>query len=146
MLFRSVPSHADAIANAALRFLAKHGDAADIERVEARAALGIMDRSRPNAVDALGTIAGRLEKEPREKAVEFLVGLMDDPEERTANTACATLADLKAESALPRLRAIADHDRDPARRERAAAWVKKATDGAPAAPEGGRRQIGRAHV
>ena len=138
----AVPSHADAIANAALRYLAKYGDASDIERIEARAALGITDRSRPQAVDALGTLAGRLEKEPKAKVVEFLVGLMDDPEERTANTACATLADLKAESALPRLRAIAEHDRDPARRERAAGWVKKAVGDAPAAPEGGRRRRG----
>jgi aminopeptidase N len=133
----TVPSHADAIANAALRFLAKHGDASDIERIEARAALGVMDRSRPGAIDALGTLAGRLEKDPKAKVVDFLVALMDDPEERTANAACGTLADLKAKPALKRLKAIAEHDRDPARRMRAEAWVKKVEaneDGSEPAP------------
>jgi hypothetical protein len=36
------------------------------------------------------------------------------------------LATLKCSDALPRLRAMAEHDRDPARRRRAAEWVKRA--------------------
>ena len=119
------PSHNDAISLAALRFLARLGDASDLPAVQARAALGIADRARPAAVDALAELAGRAKGEERARAEAFLLALVDDPEERTAMAAGAALAELKCEAARDRLRAMAERDRDPARRRRAEGWMKK---------------------
>jgi HEAT repeat protein len=119
------PSHGESVSQAALRFVARFGDASDVPAVEGRAALGIADRARPAAVDALATLAKRLEGDDRARVEAFLLALVDDPEERTAMSAGAALAELKSKAALARLRAMAEHDRDPARRRRAEGWVKK---------------------
>jgi hypothetical protein len=124
----TVPSHNEAIAGAALRFLARYGDAKDVDAVKARAALGIPDRARPEAVDALAKLAERLDAEGRADAERFLLALVEDPEERTAMSAASALADLRCKAALDRLRAMAERDRDPARRRRAAGWVKRIED------------------
>jgi aminopeptidase N len=124
----AVPSHNEAIAGAALRFLARYGDAKDVDAVKARTALGIPDRARPEAVDALATLAERLDAEGRVDAERFLLALVEDPEERTAMSAASALAELRCKAALDRLRAMAGHDRDPARRRRAEGWVKRIED------------------
>jgi aminopeptidase N len=128
----SEPSHAESVSVAALRFVARFGDASDLPAAKARCALGIADRARPAAVDAVAELAKRSEGEARTGAESFLIALVEDPEERTALAAAAALADLKCQAALPRLRAMAEHDRDPARRRRAREWVAKA-EGKPAA-------------
>jgi len=122
----AVPSHAESISQAAARFLAAHGDAADVAGLQARAALGVPDRARPAAIDALAGVAPRLDAEARKKVEAFLLKMLEDPEERPAMAAGEALATLKCSDALPRLRAMAEHDRDPARRRRAAEWVKRA--------------------
>ncbi len=120
----AVPSHGESIAGAAMRFLAKHGDASDLPALQARASLGWPDRSRPEAMDAVAEIAKRMKGDERAAVEAFLLRLVDDPEERPAMAAAGALVDLKCKAALPRLRAMAEHDRDPARRRRAEAWVK----------------------
>jgi aminopeptidase N len=118
------PSHAEAVSTAAMRFLSKYGDASDLPALQARASLGWPDRSRPDAMDAIAEIAKRMKGDEREAVEAFLLRLVDDPEERPAMAAAGALADLKCKAALPRLRAMAEHDRDPARRRRAEGWVK----------------------
>ncbi len=120
-----MPSHGDAISQSALAYLGKFGDASDIERIQARAALGIADRTRPAALGALAKLAPRLKPEERAKVEEFLLVLVDDPESRVASSAGGALAELKCKAALDRLRAIADHDKSPQRRTRAQEWVKR---------------------
>jgi HEAT repeat protein len=131
----AVPSHNDAIAIAAVRCLAKLGDAKDVPALQGRAALGIADRARPDAVDALAELAKRLDAEGRSSVERFLAGLLEDPEDRTAMSAGGALAELRCKDALPRLRAMAEHDRDPGRRRRAKSWVKE-IEGPETAKEG----------
>jgi hypothetical protein len=76
-------------------------------------------------VDAVAELAKRADGEARAAAEAFLVRMVEDPEERTAMSAGAALAQLKCRAALDRLRAMAERDRDPARRRRAQAWVKE---------------------
>ena len=120
-----VPSHNESVSSAALRFLGKFGDASDVARIEPRTALGLPDRVRPAAVNALEELAPRLAVEERAKVEEFLIGLLDDPEERTAMTAGGALAELKCKAAAVRFKAIAEHHRDPSWRKRAEEWLKK---------------------
>jgi aminopeptidase N len=119
------PSHGESVSQAALRFVAKFGDASDLPAAQARCALGIADRARPTAVDAVAELAKRADGDARTGAEAFLVRMVEDPEERTAMSAGAALAQLKCRAALDRLRAMAERDRDPARRRRAQAWVKE---------------------
>ena len=121
----AVPSHNESISAAALRYLGKFGDASDVERIESRTTLGLPDRVRPAAVSALADVAARLTGDERTKVETFLIGLLDDAEERTAMAAGGALAELKCQAAKDRLRAIAEHHRDPSWRKRAAEWVKK---------------------
>jgi HEAT repeat protein len=121
----AAPSHGESVSQAALRFVAKFGDASDLPAAQARCALGIADRARPTAVDAVAELAKRADGEVRAAAEAFLVRMVEDPEERTAMSAGAALAQLKCRAALDRLRAMAERDRDPARRRRAQAWVKE---------------------
>jgi len=118
-------SHGESVSQAALRFVARFGDASDLPAAQARCTLGIADRARPTAVDAVAELAKRADGEVRAAAEAFLVKLVEDPEERTAMSAGAALAQLRCRAALGRLRAMADRDRDPARRRRAQAWVKE---------------------
>ena len=121
----AVPSHNEQISSSALEFLGKFGDASDVERIQARAALGIPDRVRPRAVDALQELAPRLTAEERAKVEKFLLGMLDDPEERSAMAAGSALADLKCKDAKDRFKAISEHHRDPSWRKRAGEWLKK---------------------
>jgi HEAT repeat protein len=121
----SVPSHSDVIRRSALAFLAKFGDASDLPRVQALAALGVPDRLRPAAMDAMASIGARVGEQERAEAVRFLVAALDDPEEGPARAAGSALAEMKSKDGLARMRAMAAHDRDPARRRRAEEWVKR---------------------
>ncbi len=119
-----LPSQGENVSQAALRALAKWGEAQDVAAVMARAQLGIADRARPEALETLAAMAPRLSAEDRKRIEAFLIKMLDDPEGRTAGAAGAALAALKCKDALPQLQAIADHHRDPGRRTRAAGWVK----------------------
>ena len=121
----AVPSHNEQVSTAALEFLGKFGDASDAERIESRTALGLPDRARPRAVDALQQLAPRLTAEERAKVEQFLLGLLNDPEERSAMAAGGALAELKCKEAKERFQAIADHHRDPSWRRKAEEWLKK---------------------
>lgn len=121
----AVPSHNEAISTSAIRYLAKFGDASDVARIESRTALGLPDRVRPSAVNALQELAPRLTAEERTQVETFLTGLLDDPEERTAMAAGGALAELKCKAVTARFKAIAEHHRDPSWRKRAEGWLKK---------------------
>jgi hypothetical protein len=73
----------------------------------------------------MASIGARVGESERAGAVAFLVAALDDPEEGPARAAGSALAELKAKDGLERMRAIAAHDRDPARRRRAEEWVKR---------------------
>jgi aminopeptidase N len=120
-------SHGEVVSQQALRFVAKFGDASDLAAAQARCALGIADRARGTAIRAVSELAGRAPPDVKAEAEAFLLALVDDPEEGAAMAAAGALAEMKASSALPRLRAMAEHDRDPARRRRAEDWVKRLT-------------------
>lgn len=118
------PSHAERVSLAALKALQKWGQAEDVPAVKARAALGVLDRARPEAVETLAAIAPRLQPDARREVEVFVLALLDDPETRTANAAGQALATMKCKEALPRLRAMAEKHADPAQRSRAERWVK----------------------
>jgi aminopeptidase N len=117
------PSGSASVSQAALRALEKWGDASDVELVKSRAALGIPDRARPQALDTLAAMAPRLDAATRAKVEEFCIALLEDPEGRTANGAGDALAAMKCKAALPRLKAMAERDGDPSKKSRAERWV-----------------------
>lgn len=114
------PSHNDQVRNAALRALADFDDARALQLAMKYAAYGYMDRSRPTAI----SVVGRLAKHDQSKAVEFLIALLDDPEQRAVNAAGAALAETGDRKAEPRLRQMMENSPDPELRVRAKGWVE----------------------
>jgi aminopeptidase N len=133
-------SQNDQVRNAALRALSDLDESRGLELAIKYSAYGYVDRSRPRAIDCVG----RLAKHDKEKAVEFLVKLLDDPESRAVGAAGSALADLRVASARDRFRSMSESHRDPGMRERAADWLKQMdappNEGAATQPEGGRRR------
>ncbi|MFV8755712.1 M1 family aminopeptidase [Nannocystaceae bacterium ST9] len=63
----------------------------------------VSDRARPAAVASLGQLARRLDKRPRERAIERLIDLLRDPTERVRQTAVHALASARAVDAIAEL-------------------------------------------
>jgi aminopeptidase N len=113
-------SRNDEVRNAALRALADLDDARGLDFGMKYAAYGHHDRSRPTAINVVGRLAGH----DKDRAVDFLIKMLDDPEARTVNAAGAALADIGDMKAEPRLQAMSESDHDPAVRERAKGWLE----------------------
>jgi len=116
-------SQHDQIRNGALRALADLDDERGLDLSMKYSAFGYMDRSRPTAIDCVGKLA----KHDKDKAVPFLIALLNDPETRTVNAAGAALADVGDDRAIPPIKALSETSRDPDMRERAAEWLKRLT-------------------
>ncbi|MCI0674711.1 MAG: HEAT repeat domain-containing protein [Phycisphaerales bacterium] len=133
-------SQHDQVRNAALRALADLDEPRGLDLGVKYAAYGYTDRSRPRAIDTVG----RLAKHDKEKAVAFLLKLLDDPESRAVNAAGDALATVGDERAIVPIRTLSTKHRDPAMRDRASAWLKKLQEGNPGAAsqpdDGGRRR------
>jgi HEAT repeat protein len=84
------------------------------------AAYGYPDRARPAAIE----VVGKLAKHDNDRAIEFLLKMLDDPESRTVNAAGAALAEVGDARAEPRLQALAESAPNPELRERAKGWVE----------------------
>jgi aminopeptidase N len=134
------PSQHDQVRNAALRALADLDESRGLELAMKYSAYGYVDRSRPRAIDCVG----RLAKHDKERAVDFLLKLLDDPESRAVGAAGSALADLREERARDRIRSMSESHRDPGMRERAAEWLKRMDappgEGAATQPDSGRRR------
>jgi len=113
-------SHNDQVRNAAIQALAEFDDARGLEAAMKYAAYGHSDRSRPQAIRCIG----RLAKHDQDKAVETLIGLLDDHEQRAVNAAGAALADLGDTRAETRLQQMADSASDPTLRTSAKGWLE----------------------
>ncbi|KIG13007.1 Aminopeptidase [Enhygromyxa salina] len=91
----------------ALRGLAGTRDPRALELLLARCVIGkTSDRARPAAAHALGQLARRLDKRPRERAIERLVDLLRDPVGRVQLAAAHGLELAHASSAIPDLEAF----------------------------------------
>ena len=116
-----VESQHDQIRSAALSALADFDDERGLGLAMKYAGYGYVDRSRPRAIDAVGKLA----KHDTDSAVEFLIGLLDDPEPRPRTAAMSALAEIGDERGLEPLDTIAEKDRDPEVRERAKGAVDR---------------------
>jgi len=114
-------SQHDQVRNAALDALAELEDERGLKLAMDYARYGNMDRSRPDAIEVIGKLAHH----DHDAAVEYLIGLLDDPEPRSRRSAMAALADLGDERAEELLEAIADSDPDPRMRERAERYLER---------------------
>ncbi len=114
-------SQSDQVRQAALRALVDLDDQRGLDLAMKYSAYGYMDRSRPTAINCVGKLA----KHDKEKAVPFLLALLNDQEGRSVNAAGAALADVGDDRAIDPIRAISQTSRDPELRERAEDWLKK---------------------
>jgi aminopeptidase N len=114
------PSQHDDVRQAALGALAEFDDSRGLDLGMTYAAYGHMDRSRPAAIDAVGKLA----KHDHDRAVMFLLSLLDDPEARAVRAAARALADIGDERALTPLTAMANTHRSERMREHAADCLK----------------------
>lgn len=114
-------SQHDQVRNAALEALADLDDPRGLELAMKYAAYGYMDRARPTAIRTIG----KLSKHDKDKAVTYLLVLLNDPEGRTRNAAGSALADIGDERAIEPIKAMAETNRDPEVKRRADEWLKK---------------------
>jgi aminopeptidase N len=117
----SVQSQHDAIRKAALVALADLDDPRGLELGMKYSAYGYMDRSRPAAIEAVGKLAHY----DQDRAVEYLISLLDDPERRTVMAAGAALAETGDKRAVEPLRALGEAHPNPRLRRYAEGWLKK---------------------
>jgi len=113
-------SRNDEVRNAALRALADLDDARGLDYAIKYAAYGYHDRSRPTAIGVIG----RLASHDKDRAVEFLLKLLDDPEERSVSAAGAALAEIGDRRAEARLSAMTESAPNPEMRQRAKGWLE----------------------
>jgi aminopeptidase N len=113
-------SQHDQVRGAALSALADLDDARGLDLAIRYAAFGYMDRSRPTAIAAIGTLADH----DHDRAVETLLDLLDDPCRRPSGSAGRALARLGDERAVKPFEAIADSHPNPRRRDEAKRWLE----------------------
>jgi aminopeptidase N len=113
------PSQSDRVREAALEALAEFDDARGLDLGMQYGAYGYMDRSRPTAIQ----VVGKLAHHDPDRAVPWLISLLDDPCGRPARAAGRALAGTGDERAEAPLRAMAETHRDPGVREQASAWL-----------------------
>lgn len=116
-----VESQHDQIRSAALGALAEFDDARGLDLSMKYAAYGNVDRSRPRAISAIGKLA----KHDEERAVDYLLAMLNDPEGRPRSATMSALAEIGDERALEPLQTIASTDRDPDMRDRAKSAVER---------------------
>jgi len=112
-----IDSRSDSIRSAAVSSL---GDLGCVRGLDAAIALGRYGspyRSRPSGIRAVGRI-GRSD-DVRDKAREFLVSLLDDPQDRAGGAVLDALQTLGDEEAIPALERFASGSGPEDRRERA---------------------------
>ncbi|MCH8344517.1 MAG: HEAT repeat domain-containing protein [Planctomycetes bacterium] len=114
------PSQHDRVRQAALRALAELDDSRGLDLGIQYAAYGYMDRSRSAAIETIGKLA----EHDQDRAVEFLLGLLNDPERRTVRAAAGALADIGDERALDPIRAMAETHPNPRLQESAEKWLE----------------------
>lgn len=114
-------SQHDQVRNAALRALCELDEPRGLDLAIRYSAYGYVDRSRPTAISSVA----RLAKHDQDKAVNFLLGLLNDPESRAMSAAGSALADIGDSRAIAPIRSISESHRDPAIRTRAAEWLKR---------------------
>ncbi len=115
------PSQHDRVRQAALRALAKLDDARGLDLGMKYAGFGHMDRARPTAIETIGKLA----EHDNDKAVDYLLELLHDPERRAVRAAGAALADIGDERAIAPIQAMAESHPDPQLRESAAEWLNE---------------------
>jgi aminopeptidase N len=100
------PSYRDQIRTSAVKSLADLGAERGLQPAMALAGYGQPFRSRPMGIEAVGKIGETLDKkdEPR----KFLLGLVNDPQDRAAVAAIRALGELGDEKAIGELKTIAD--------------------------------------
>lgn len=126
MAAADMPSHRQQIQQAAMRALSKFETAQALPQALKYASLGGYDRARGAAIDAVGKLVSKDEKDPaRIQAITQLISWLDDPERGARRASAEALVNLKSKDALPRLEAMAKSDPDPDVREAAADWVKR---------------------
>lgn len=117
-------SQHDQVRNAALRALAELDDPRGLDLGKRYAQYGYMDRSRPVAIEVIGTLA----KHDRDDAVSYLLPLLHDPERRTVQATGRALAKIGDNRAIEPIRAMAETHRNPAYRRNAEQWLAQLTD------------------
>ncbi len=135
-------SQHDDVRRAALSALADLDDPRGLDLAIRYAAYGHMDRSRPTAIRAIADLA----EHDRDRAVDVLLGLLDDPMSRPARAAGGAIADLGDERAKAPLERMKETHPDPGRREAAGGWLEtleKAMKGEDAGDEAPRGRRGR---
>jgi HEAT repeat protein len=121
-----MPSHQQQIQQAAMRALAKFEASKALPQALKLGSLGGYDRARGAAIDAVGKLVSKDEKDAaRIAAIAQLISWLDDPERGARRASAETLVTLKSKEALPRLEAMAKSDPDPDVRAAAADWVKR---------------------
>ncbi|MHC5114903.1 MAG: M1 family aminopeptidase [Planctomycetota bacterium] len=115
------PSQHDDVRSAALNTLADFDDPRGLDLALQYAAFGYMDRARARAIPVIGKLADH----DKDRAVEALLGYLDDPCRRPARAAGDALSRLDDERAIAPLEAMAETHADPDRRERAEGWLER---------------------
>jgi aminopeptidase N len=117
----NVQSQHDQIRKAALVALADLDDPRGLDLGIQYSAHGYMDRSRPAAIKAVG----RLAHHDPDRAVGYLISLLDDTERRTVSAAGGALAETGDERAIEAVRAISEAHPNSRLRRQAERWLKK---------------------
>jgi len=113
-------SQHDQVRRAALAALADLDEPRGLDLAIRYSAYGYMDRARPEAIRAIGKLA----EHDRDRAVECLLALLEDPCGRPARAAGQALAELGDQRAVAPILAISKTDPDPRRRKRASKWLE----------------------
>ncbi|MHC5023002.1 MAG: M1 family aminopeptidase [Planctomycetota bacterium] len=115
------PSQHEQVRDAALRALARLDDERGLELGMRYAAYGNLDRSRPTAIGVIADLAHH----DRDAAVEYLLPLLEDPEQRTIRATARALGKIGDKRALDPLQAMARTHPNPRIRERAKGIVEQ---------------------
>ncbi|MHC4218332.1 MAG: M1 family aminopeptidase, partial [Planctomycetota bacterium] len=113
------PSQHDQIRKAALVALAELDDPRGLDLGIQYSAYGYMDRARPAAIKAVGKLAHH---DP-DRAVTYLIALLDDPERRTVGAAGDALVATGDERAIEPIRAVSEAHPNPRLRRQAERWL-----------------------
>jgi hypothetical protein len=122
----AIDSSGERVRTAALDALEDVPVPAALPAIRRFAALGNLDRLRPNAIRALAANLPPTEQQAeRDAVIAELVAMIDDHEERAARAAAGQCARLKLSQARERLERMAGSDRRPSMREAAKGWLKE---------------------
>jgi len=109
----------------ALQALADLDEPRGLELAMQYSAYGNTDRARSTAI----RLVGQLAKHDMEKAVPFLLSLLNDPEQGPRGAAISALANTRDQRAEEPLTAIANTDPDPSMRRRATSALERMQEG-----------------